>query len=795
MTGPLLLGVRHHGPGSARAVRCALEAAEPRVLLVEGPPEADAVVGLAAHEEMRPPVALLAHAGGSGSRGNGRERSLAAFWPLAGFSPEWVAIRWALARGVPVRFIDLPAANSLALAAEQASGASAAADPEEFTSDPLAALAEAAGHEDAERWWEDAVEHLDGPETDQPLRLFAELEEAMAALRADAGRVAQRDALREAHMRLRIREARREFAPERTAVVCGAWHVPALRERATATADRSLLKGLPKVKAEVTWVPWTHRRLTRRSGYGAGISSPGWYAHLHAVPDRPVERWLTRVAALLREEDVGAVSPAHVIEAVRLAQALAALRGRPLAGLDETTEAVRSVLCGGSDVPLALVHDRLTVGDVLGEVPQGAPAVPLQRDLERSQRTLRLKPSPESREHEFDLRRETDAERSRLLHRLGLLGIEWGRPRTPRAGTGTFRESWVLRWEPELSVRTAEAGMWGTTVREAAEARASARAAEADGLAELTELAERVLRAALPGALPRVTRALADRAALESEVGRLASALPALVRTVRYGDVRGSDPASLAAVAYAVADRVRTGLPSACSGLDAEGAAQLRTHLDAAHRAVHLLDQPSVEAAPPTALRHGAEQPQAPAAESQAPAGELLARWRSMLRLLGERPSVPGLLRGRCSRLLLDDGELSAAGAARHLGLGLSPTEEPTEAAAWAEGFLSGGGLLLAHDERLLALFDDWLTALGPDAFTAVLPVLRRAFAEFEPGVRRTLGELVRRGPGGTPSPETTTADGLPGFADTLDTTRADAALETLRLLLAAPVPSEEANR
>lgn len=794
MTGPLLLGVRHHGPGSARAVRGALEAAEPRVLLVEGPPEADAVVGLAAHEEMRPPVALLAHAAGSGGRGNQGERSLAAFWPLAGFSPEWVAIRWALARGVPVRFIDLPAANSLALAAEQASGTSPAAEPEEFTSDPLAALAEAAGHEDAERWWEDAVEHLGGPDTDRPLQLFAELEEAMAALRADAGRLARRDALREAHMRLRIREARKEFAPERTAVVCGAWHVPALRERATATADRSLLKGLPKVKAAVTWVPWTHRRLTRRSGYGAGISSPGWYAHLHAVPDRPVERWLTRVAALLREEDVGAASPAHVIEAVRLAQALAALRGRPLAGLDETTEAVRSVLCGGSDVPLALVHDRLTVGDVLGEIPQGAPAVPLQHDLERRQRTLRLKPSPESREHEFDLRREVDAERSRLLHRLGLLGIEWGRPRTPRAGTGTFRESWVLRWEPELSVRTAEAGMWGTTVREAAETRASARAAEADDLAELAELAERVLRAALPGALPRVTRALADRAALESEVGRLASALPALVRAVRYGDVRGSDPASLAAVAYAVADRVRTGLPSACSGLDAQGAAQLRTHLDAAHRAVHLLGRPSVEAATPTALRRGAEQPQAPAAESQAPVGELLARWRSMLRLLSERPSVPGLLRGRCTRLLLDDGELSAAGAARHLGLGLSPAEEPPEAAAWAEGFLSGGGLLLAHDERLLALFDDWLTALGPDAFTAVLPVLRRAFAEFDPGVRRTLGELVRRGPG-TPSPETTTADALPGFADTLDTPRADAALETLRLLLAAPAPTEEANR
>ncbi|TAI40337.1 hypothetical protein EWI31_33055, partial [Streptomyces tsukubensis] len=42
----------------------------------------------------------------------------AAFWPFAEFSPEWVAIRWALAHDVPVRFIDLPAAHTLALTAD-----------------------------------------------------------------------------------------------------------------------------------------------------------------------------------------------------------------------------------------------------------------------------------------------------------------------------------------------------------------------------------------------------------------------------------------------------------------------------------------------------------------------------------------------------------------------------------------------------------------------------------------------------------------------------------------------------
>ncbi|WP_391662344.1 DUF5682 family protein, partial [Streptomyces vinaceusdrappus] len=97
--GPLLLGVRHHGPGSARAVRAALEAVRPGIVLIEGPPEADALVALAADADMRPPVALLAHAVDEPGR--------SAFWPLAEFSPEWVALRWALEHGVPARFIDL----------------------------------------------------------------------------------------------------------------------------------------------------------------------------------------------------------------------------------------------------------------------------------------------------------------------------------------------------------------------------------------------------------------------------------------------------------------------------------------------------------------------------------------------------------------------------------------------------------------------------------------------------------------------------------------------------------------
>ncbi|MFD6025360.1 DUF5682 family protein [Streptomyces griseoluteus] len=757
-TGPLLLGVRHHGPGSARAVRAALDAAAPAVVLIEGPPEADPLIPLAADPDLRPPVALLAHAVDEPGR--------SAFWPMAEFSPEWVAIRWAVEQGVPARFIDLPATHSLAWQEDTGDG-----DPEEEAEharvDPIAALAEAAGYDDPERWWEDAVEHR-GPGRGEPFAPFAALEDAMGALReryGDGGR--PRDLVREAYMRLQIRAARREFGDE-VAVVCGAWHVPALRAKATVTADRALLRGLPKLKTDLTWVPWTHRRLARSSGYGAGIDSPGWYAHLFGAPDRPVERWLTKVAGLLREED-RIVSSAHVIEAVRLADTLAVMRGRPLAGLTETTDAVRAVLCEGSDVPLSLVYDRLVVGDVLGEVPESAPAVPLQRDLAREQRRLRLKPEALERELELDLRKDTDAARGRLLHRLRLLGVGWGEPARSRGSTGTFRETWRLRWEPELSVRIAEAGVWGTTVLGAATARAEADAAGARALADVTALAEQCLLAGLPDALPVVMRVLADRAALDTDVSHLAQALPALVRSLRYGDVRGTDTGALADVAAALAERVFIGLPPACTTLDTDAAQEMRGHVDAVHGAVGLL------------------------AETLTGQDGLRPRWRAVLRTLSQRDTVPGLLRGRAVRLLLDDGVLEAEDVARLMGLALSPGTPPGDAAAWVEGFVGGGGggLLLVHDERLLGLVDTWLTSVPADAFTDVLPLLRRTFSAYEPGVRRTLGELVRRGPGAGAG-----AVGHPatssGFAPEPDAGRADAVLPVLRLLLGRTLDQQQ---
>lgn len=774
-------GIRHHGPGSARSLRRALEDFAPDLVLVEGPPEADAIVHLAADPGMAPPVALLAYTTGSGAAGeDGRDQGPhAAFWPFAEFSPEWQAIGYALEAGAEVRFCDLPAAHQLAPASSvgpagdrpddeeaatpkaaggdrgseegavpgRAPGAAEAvppasaseggpedelAAPERIRVDPLGWLARAAGYDDAERWWEDVVEHRgEGPSP------FPAIAEAMAALREDLERrppeggyaLAEtrllRERQREAHMRRTLRRAQRR-GYERIAVVCGAWHVPALQAQVRAGEDDRTLRGLPERKVALTWVPWSHGRLAQRSGYGAGVRSPGWYRHLFLSPDRPIERWLTHAARLLRVEDLH-VSSAQVIEAVRLAETLAALRGRALAGLEEVTEAARTVLCEGAEEPLALIRERMVVGERLGSVPDDTPMVPVQRDLKAECRRLKLTPSAQAKEQDLDLRRPLDLERSRLLHRLRLLDVPWGEPAVSAVqGKGTFRETWTLRWRPEFDLALIEAGAWGTTVRDAAGARARTLAAEARTLAELTAVIEHCLLADLGEALPAVVRALSDLAATDVDVSHLMAALPALVRTLRYGDVRGTSLGGLRTVVDGMVVRICVGLPPAAHGLDDDAARELLDHVNAVHESLALLEPE-------------------PGDGSGAQAGEgpgHMARWQAALADLLDRPGLHGLVEGRLTRLLHDAGALQDAPGrmARAISVGV----EPSRAAAWIEGFLSGDGLLLVHDETLLRLVDGWLAGLAADSFTTVLPLLRRTFSRFGAPERRAIGERAR---------------------------------------------------
>jgi len=712
-----LFGIRHHGPGSAASLVAALEALDPALVLIEGAPEAEPLAGYAALAGMQPPLALLHY--------QADDPSNAIFAPFAEYSPEWQAMRWALARGRAIRFIDWPAAHALAFAkAEDApppdDGEADDPNPSHPDADPLDMLAEVAGYAGGEAWWNAMVESSPpGP------AMFAAVEAAITEIRSTSEAQGSlnpqreaRDAVREAFMRLALRAALKDEVGD-IAVVVGAWHVPALRAKVPQAEDRARLRGLEKVKVESAWVPWSDSRLASASGYGAGVAAPGWYRHLWqlqvgnaaSTPEAFAAGWQSRVSSLLREEG-HAVASASTIEASRLAITLAALRGEATPGLAEMHDATLAALCHGDEVACRVIERRLLFGERVVAVDPAVPQMPLAADLERWQKRCRLKPEDLEREIALDLRTEAGLMKSTLLHRLTLIAVPWGRLLDAEAGRGTFRETWCLAWNPGLAVNLAEALVCGVTIEQAAAGKAMARSRDCHDVAMLAGLVKACLLADLPDAAEHCITRLQAAAVSSGDLVQLMNTVPTLVSILRYGTARPIPTEQLGALVSALAAEINAGAQAAAADIEPGEADTMRRAMSGYHRALAL---------------HGEE--------------HLTEMWhRELAAIVQHDRSAPGVA-GLALRLLHDGQVWEVEQVAASFSRALTPPAAPAAAGAFVESFLAGGAEVLIQDRPLLAALDTWLVELDDEGFIELLPMLRRGFSDFaETGRQRILG-------------------------------------------------------
>jgi hypothetical protein len=719
-----IFGIRHHGPGSAALLRRALDALNPACVLIEGTPEADDLIPFAGASGMKPPIALLVHASS--------DANAAFFSPFANFSPEWQAIQWALETGRPARFIDWPGGITIhEMIAEKEKG------PEEIEvlvdSDPLDVLAEIAGFTDGEAFWNGLIEqgrlgksNENKPGTDA-LDVFAAIERVMTEVRADSQsarseRSRLRDGQREAWMRIHIRQALKECEGPVAAIV-GAWHVSSLREKSNAAADKALVKDLVREKVEVTWVPWTNSRLSASSGYGAGVISPGWYSHLWNLyaQENPTEpatfaaQWQARTAGLLRKEGYPA-STASAIEAARLSLTLAALRERPVPGLEEMRESALASLCYGDAVPLRLIERKLYIGEQVGEIDASVPQMPLARDLALWQKRTRLKPEDLESEVRVDLRSEAGLLKSTLLHRLLILNVPWGKLIEAEAGRGTFREIWRLRWVPELSVSLAEALVYGGTIEQAAANAQIERSQKTTSISEQAELIRAALVADLAEAAKACVTRLQEMAVDASEVTELMQAVAPLVRVLRYGTARELPEAELRSLIHALSVEVNVGVRLASHNLDEEAASARVGAMRGYDEALHLFGDET-----------------------------LTGSWRQQLEAMVKDDQVAAQVVGLALRRLHDLRLWNLEQVGSNFSL-RTRGESPQRAGAFIENFLAGGSEVLLQDQPLLQLLDEWLCELTEDGFVESLPLLRRSFSAYDAVARRRLIERVARG-------------------------------------------------
>ncbi len=709
-----VLGIRHHGPGSAKNVKAFLEEIKPDIILVEGPPEADDILQWVAKKELKPPVAILAYQIESPQQ--------SVFYPFAEFSPEWQAVLYAKHNNIHVRFMDLPMAHQFALQNEKKKDLEVPpalnnsndeieeAISETTSHDAVTYLANAAGYDDGEEWWEHMFEYRHDNES-----VFDAVAEAMSELRKTfPGKNNKMEQLREAHMRKTIRQAEKEMF-QQIVVICGAWHAPVLINMPKQKEDNELLKNLPKTKVECTWIPWTYSRLSFYSGYGAGIGSPGWYEHTWKYPKDDGTRWMAKVAKLLRKKNMD-TSVAHVIEAVRLAESLASLRNFSKAGLEELNEATLTVLCNGESILLQLIHDELIVSNKIGEVPMEIPKPPLQLDIEKWQKKLRLPPTADFKDYILDLRKENDLDRSIFLHRMQLLELKWGN-KYEISGKGTFKEQWRLQWDPAFSIDIIEKGKWGNIVEIAASSYISEKASKAVALIDVCVLLESAIPAELHEAVEVLIAQINNLAAASGDVIQLMEVIPNLVSVYRYGNVRKTDAALVMSIITGMIIRIFVSLPTVCTAVQEDAAQHLLELFFKLNDAMNVMLQI-----------------------------ELTEQWQKTLHHIAHAKNTCPLIAGYATRLLNEHKMLINEDLVKAFHYAMSAATLPAVAAAWLEGFLKGSGTILLIDNNLWTVIHGWVSELDDAVFNEVLPLLRRTFSNFSNAERRKLGEKVRHG-------------------------------------------------
>lgn len=767
------LGIRHHGVGSTARLLSVLDELRPTKVLIEGASDCSELLPLLAHRQMKPPVALLAYATES--------PELHFYYPFTEFSPEYQATLWGVNNKADVAFIDLPVAVKLAKnlleqeKAEQTATAEPNADtdthvqavdfdetPEDLTDndklalqlshDPIGILANLAGYDDGEDWWNDVIEqnHCSGDLT-QDLAVFSSVANAMLLLRQRLithGDIAQSDIEREAYMRQQIASVQKTANDDDVIVVlCGAWHVPALdpnlssqltdkdgnkltvSQKTDTAIIKSLPKKLPQSKVKTTWIPWTSPRLASQSGYGAGVKSPMWYLNLWQNRDRNdiAEHWLAKVAQALRENG-HVISTASVIEAVRLSQSLASVRSRPSVGFEELTESVISCLCFGEPLLWRQIEHRLLLGNQVGQIPDDMPLAPLLEDLQRLQKQTKLAPESLAKEISLDLRSDAGLKKSHLLYRLRILGVNWGQLLDSGSSRGTFREKWQLEWQPEFAVELVENLVYGNTIEQAANNKLAETMTNTQQLSQLVKDVQLALQASLPHATEVGLQRLGILANQTDSTDELLGSLSPMIHLERYGTARAMALEQVGELVRQLTIKVAIALPYALRQIDNDVAEQYHKLIKDTHHALMLgeLDDDVMDVW-----------------------WQAIAEIAHSLDNKNQSQVHPhSLLIGLCNRLLYQDEKISSDKLEDTLQKALSPAIATPESAQFFAGFFQGATQNLLFDDVLLGVVKQWLMGLEDEEFVEYLPLFRRVFASLDALERKHLLERVTQGKG-----------------------------------------------
>lgn len=706
-------GIRHFSPAGAYFLRQFLDEVKPSLVLIEGPADFDFLIDDIVSKNLVPPFAIMAYT---------KEAPIdTILYPFAEYSPEYQAILWARENNTECHFFDLE--SDIILGLEKRNDET---KDEEIISEtnPKKSI-----ETDMEGFWERTLEQSEDMHAYRAgSALFGE------SIRKDTDSDDKsfiRDTVRESFMKRKIKEyIEKGFDTEKIVAITGAFHTSAIESLEGAMSDKEY-KALVRRESNVTLMPYSYYRLSKRTGYGAGNAAPAyyellWQGFLNGDITYHERKYLSSLAKYMREHG-GIVSSAQVIEATRLARELAVIRGGSVPTLEDLKDASITCMGGGSFGEMAMGFAETDIGKKIGSVPQDAMQTSIQSDFTSKLKQLKLEKYKElvATPLQLDLRENLrvkskdsaflDLNRSFFLYRLVVLGIDFAKIKRSSQDNATWAENWILQWTPEAEIQIVESVLKGDTIADAVAFVLSERLLEATKISEIADVIEDAFNCGLPKIVEGAKRSLDEMTNGAIAMCDIADTVSKLSNMISFGDIRKLDREPLIPIVKRLCIRASLMLvgESACDDI---AAAALAEDIQKIHNVFMLQDF----------------------------LDESL--WFDKLTELSNRDDLNTKISGLATAILLDAGKIDEPTLRKEVSRRLSVGMPAELGANWFAGLSMRNHYALIGRLTLWESLSEYMDTLDEEEFRRSAVFLRRAFVEYSAKekdmIAENLGEI-----------------------------------------------------
>lgn len=688
------IGIRHHGPGCARDLKLFLQNFQPDLILIEFPVNVKDLLISTNIAKIKPPAAILLFKQGDAAN--------TFILPFASFSPEWIALSYAKAKQIPIEPIDFPL-GAIPAKTENIKENLSPTFPLKNTGEAFKYLSELQGITDIEHWWE-----INFEQRADSIGNFNKIEEIITAIQpaieAGSDTITK---VREAFMRLKIKENIKLNRYQKIVVITGAAHLPFVKDydNYTTKEDKEITKLKHSEKLTCNWIPWSYQRLSSLNDYGAGIEFPKYYEQIYLYGSGASITITSTLSSMLRKKGYD-ISLAHTLEAVNLAQTLATMRGWDIPDIATIIESCSAVYNIEQLPNLQSLIKEAFIGNDLGSVPVNTENQALIQDFWIKVKEAKLfKYTKDSSEYELtlDLRDTVQLDASKLLWRLRLLGIEWGTPANPfSTSKGTFKEFWNLKWRSEYLIILFHHCIYGSDIESAVQNTTLNDLNKSNHIEHLQRILTAIINVQIDSLTTIFFQTIENTLFKVEEYKSWFNLTPQLCFFYNYGSVRLLEPAKLLELITIIVQRINVNIDAILIAIPDE------QQEDALESIIKLSSSLKKLNAP-----------------------QLYDEWLDSLAQAANKYIIPAIFRGWIIGLCVENKKIELSEAFNKLSMELSDLDQLDQSTSWLYGFMQSQVLSPFAVPSITKILDLWLSTIEFDRFRLILPGLRKTFSEI----------------------------------------------------------------